>query len=174
MPPSGVLCHVARVRTDVSEERIASIIRVRRIGKLGTTLAVLWLLVTANIPSSLILVTLMMEAIHSSETSVLTRATWCHISEDGFLQCQISLYSQRYPNFVYTCLRKNICCQTPVKEINFLITCVRPQNWESKIWSWVLQVWPEIDCTGEPHQGCKLQSHLLIREGAPHQQPTTA
>jgi hypothetical protein len=33
------------------------------------------MLVTANVPSSLILVTLMMEAIRSSETSVLTRAT---------------------------------------------------------------------------------------------------
>jgi hypothetical protein len=31
---------VTLVRTDVSEERIASIIKVRRIGELGTTLAV--------------------------------------------------------------------------------------------------------------------------------------
>jgi hypothetical protein len=38
---------------------------------------VLRLLVTANVvPSSLIIVTLMMEAIRSSVTSVLTRATW--------------------------------------------------------------------------------------------------
>jgi hypothetical protein len=35
-----MLRHVALVRTDVSEERIASIIRETRIGKLGTTLAV--------------------------------------------------------------------------------------------------------------------------------------
>jgi hypothetical protein len=43
------------------------------------------LIVTANVPSSLILVTLMMEAIRSSETSVLTRATWRHIPDDDLL-----------------------------------------------------------------------------------------
>jgi hypothetical protein len=36
MPSYGMLRHVALVRTDVSEERIASNIRVTRIGELGT------------------------------------------------------------------------------------------------------------------------------------------
>jgi hypothetical protein len=75
---------VALVRTNVSEERSASIMRVTRIGELETTLAVTInivllrsvrrLLVKANVvPSSQIFVILMMEALRSSETSVLTK-----------------------------------------------------------------------------------------------------
>jgi hypothetical protein len=40
MASSGMLCRVALVITDVSEELSASFIRVTRIGELGTTLAV--------------------------------------------------------------------------------------------------------------------------------------
>jgi hypothetical protein len=40
VPYSGTLRGVALVRTDVTEERIASVFRVTRRGELGTTLAV--------------------------------------------------------------------------------------------------------------------------------------
>jgi hypothetical protein len=54
----GMTRSVALVTTDVSEERIASIIRVTRIGELGASMQLLakvcvrsklWLLVTANV-----------------------------------------------------------------------------------------------------------------------------
>jgi hypothetical protein len=77
---------VALVRTDVLKERIASIIRVKRIGELAFLRSVLQLLLTAKVvPSSPILVTLMMEGIHSFKTLVPTRATRHHIPEDGIL-----------------------------------------------------------------------------------------
>jgi hypothetical protein len=60
IPPSGILRRVAPVRIDGSQEHITSI--------------------------SPILVTLIMEAIRSSETSALTRATWRNIPEHGILQ----------------------------------------------------------------------------------------
>jgi hypothetical protein len=70
-----MLHHVALVRTDVSEECIASIIRVTKIGEVGTI----------TVSSTPILVTLTMEVIHSSETSVLTGVTGRNILEDAIL-----------------------------------------------------------------------------------------
>jgi hypothetical protein len=46
------------------------------------------LLVTADVPSSLILVTLMMETTRSSEMLALTRATQRNIPQDGILHFQ--------------------------------------------------------------------------------------
>jgi hypothetical protein len=62
---------VALVRTDVSEELNASFIRVTGFGELGRSV----------VSSSQILFTLMKEALSSSETSVLTRATRCNLPE---------------------------------------------------------------------------------------------
>jgi hypothetical protein len=71
-----MLCCVALVTTEVLEKRIATIIRVTRIGEL----------VTANVFASLpILVTLMIEAIWSYEAPVIARATQCNIPEDCIL-----------------------------------------------------------------------------------------
>jgi hypothetical protein len=79
MVSSGVLCRVALVRIDASGKSSASFIRVTRNDELGTTL------VTADVLSSPILVTLMKEALRSSEASVLTRATRHNIPENTIL-----------------------------------------------------------------------------------------
>jgi hypothetical protein len=87
MASCGMLRRVALVRTDVSEEPSASFITVTRIGELRTILrSVRRLLVAASVvPSSPILVTLMKEALGSSETSFLTRATRRNIPKDAIL-----------------------------------------------------------------------------------------
>jgi hypothetical protein len=65
---SGFVPKNTTITADVSEEHIASIIRVERISEVGTTLAITT------------------EA-HCEEmlTPVLTRASWRHMSEDGIL-----------------------------------------------------------------------------------------
>jgi hypothetical protein len=89
-----MLRRVDLVRTEVSEERVASIIRVIRIGQLGTLavtsncvfiLSMFRFLVTIQVSSSPIFVTLMMETIPSFETSDLTRTTQRNTPEDAIL-----------------------------------------------------------------------------------------
>jgi hypothetical protein len=86
MVSSEMFRRVALVRTDVSEEISVFFITVTRIGAHGFLRKVRRLLVAASVvPSSQILVTLMKEALGSSKTSVLTRATRCNIPEDDIL-----------------------------------------------------------------------------------------
>jgi hypothetical protein len=104
MVSSGMLHHVALVRTDVSEEPSASFMRVTR-------RSLRRLLVAASvIPSSPILVTLMKEALGSSEMSVLTRATWRNIPKDTILH---SHRRENLKSYIQPC-----CSPLP-------LTCVR-------------------------------------------------
>jgi hypothetical protein len=88
-----MLHHVALARTDVSEELSASFIRVTRI----------------VVPSSPILVTLIMEALSSTETSVLTRATWRNIPEDGVLH---SHRCENLKSYILHIVNDTTGCQT--------------------------------------------------------------
>jgi hypothetical protein len=100
MASSGMLRCVALVRTDVLEEFRASFIRVLRIGEQIFLRSGCRLLVRASIvPSLSILVTLMKEALSSSGTSVLTRATRYNIPEDPILHGQT----------VFLCYTRNLC-----------------------------------------------------------------
>jgi hypothetical protein len=79
----GMLRRVALVRTDVSEEFHSSflshLVLLRSVRRL--------LVIASVVPSSPILVILMKEALSSSETPVLTRATRRNIPEDPILRC---------------------------------------------------------------------------------------
>jgi hypothetical protein len=103
---------VVLLRTDVSEELRTSIIRETKIGELRilavASRSVHRMLVTANdVPSSPILVTLMIETLSFSETSVLTRATRRKIPEDAVLHLEYELSSD------CTCLQCAACTAGP-------------------------------------------------------------
>jgi hypothetical protein len=77
-----MLRRVALARTEVSEEPIVSIFGVTKIDELGTKLLQL---LSKALVYLLIFITLMMEAIFSSKTSVVTRTTLHNITEDDIL-----------------------------------------------------------------------------------------
>jgi hypothetical protein len=76
MMSPGVLRRVALVRTDVSEDLSAAFIRVIRIVEFVTA---------SVVPSSPIQVTLMKEALSSSEMSAITKTPLRNIPEDTIL-----------------------------------------------------------------------------------------
>jgi hypothetical protein len=103
-----MLRRVVLVRTDVLEKRISSIIRATRLAELGTTSAMTSnrstlsasVLVSAKIvPSSPVLVTLILEVIGSSETSVLTQDTHLNMRVDGVI----------YSHVVKTSVLSSVC-----------------------------------------------------------------
>jgi hypothetical protein len=149
-----MLRRVALVRIDVSEELSASIIGVTRLGELGTlavtsnrrTLRVFLrsvrrLLVTANVPSSPSLVAPMTEALSSSETSIITRATWRNIPEDTILHSHHRWDLKSYIHFEATCTGK------------VWLSCE----------AWGSDSWQLLACTTSRLRSCKLvKGNILL------------
>jgi hypothetical protein len=97
MPSCEILRRATLVRTEVSDERSTSIVKVTRIADLETKFAVndncSLLLVAANVvPGSLNLSTLVMETIRSSKQLILKSPSRHKIPEDDILPLHLNLW----------------------------------------------------------------------------------
>jgi hypothetical protein len=109
-----MFCCVVLVRIDVSEERIASIIRVTTIGELGTTLAVTSKVCVALfryiVPSSPILATLMMKAIRFPKRRFLLEPQGTTSQKTAFLMVNAlkisNLANQKFIKLFYAVRRQ--------------------------------------------------------------------
>jgi hypothetical protein len=90
------------------------------------------LLLTTNVvPNSPTLAIVMMEAICTSETYVLTTATWCDIPEAGILQASLCLLRCEPPSIV----ESDLCRSTPRGTICYSILlahALRPRTFQER------------------------------------------
>jgi hypothetical protein len=118
MPSPGMWRRVTLVRTDVSEECTASIIKMQRISELGTLAATSSnFLVTVNVTPQL----------------VLTKATRRHIPDDGiFLNLQL-VSEKIWANFGQTRSNSWLAIEHFVQELSYKPQCRTFEHWWSNL-----------------------------------------